>query len=149
MWGFVFTMGAGLLTRFPKLRLGFFETGASWVPYAIQQLRRLQRGVGAVKDAQGSTPRGFTDIGIDPQLYRDPAELMKSGRAFVNCEGDEDFRYLLEHLGEDSLMCSSDFPHEEASAEASYVTNWRRRLDVSDQVKEKVLGENAARFFHL
>jgi hypothetical protein len=40
MWGFMYTMGAGLLTRFPQLRLGFLETGSAWVPYAMQQIRR-------------------------------------------------------------------------------------------------------------
>ena len=40
MWGFMYTIGAGQLTRFPKLRLGFLETGSAWVPYAMQQIRR-------------------------------------------------------------------------------------------------------------
>lgn len=40
IWGFIYTMGAGLLNRFPRLRIGFFEAGSQWVPYAMQQLRR-------------------------------------------------------------------------------------------------------------
>ena len=71
------------------------------------------------------------------------------GRAFVNCEGDEDFDYLLKHVGEDALMCSSDFPHGDPSAEENYVTRWRERSDMPERIKEKILGKNAERFFHL
>ncbi len=141
IWGFMSTMGAGLLNRFPKLRLGFLETGSAWVPYAIQQIRRRAP---SRRDGRRSIVSG-----IDPEYYGDPEEFFRSGRAFVNCEGDEDFDYLLKHLGEDALMCSSDFPHGDASAEAHFVSNWRKRTDLPDRVKEKVLGGNAARFFNL
>src|SRR5712692_8710411 len=40
IWGFVYVMAYGLLGRFPKLRVGFIETGGEWVPYTINQLRR-------------------------------------------------------------------------------------------------------------
>jgi len=75
--------------------------------------------------------------------------FIREGRVFVNCEGDEDFDYLLKHLGEDGLMCSSDFPHGDPSAEETYVSRWRARTDLPDKVKNKLLGENAARFFAL
>ncbi len=146
IWAFMSIMGAGLLKRYPKLRIGFLETGSAWVPYAIQQLRRRAKPRSVTRPG-GSRPSNSS--GIDQEFYCDPEELFRSGRAFVNCEGDEDFRYLLEHLGEDALMCSSDFPHGDASAEETYVTNWRNRTDISNDVKEKVLGENAARFFRL
>jgi predicted TIM-barrel fold metal-dependent hydrolase len=81
--------------------------------------------------------------------YRDPEEFFRSGRAFVNCEGDEDFDYLLKHVGEDGLMCSSDFPHGDPSAEENYVTRWRERSDMPERIKEKILGKNAERFFRL
>jgi uncharacterized protein len=145
MWGFMYTMGAGLLTRFPKLRLGFFETGSQWVPYAIQQLRRRAKPLSVIR-GEIRIPIGG---GLDRQHYRDPEEFFRSGQAVVNCEGDEDFDHLLRHLGEDALMCSSDYPHGDPSAEENYVTHWRERTDVSERVKEKALGENAARFFNI
>jgi predicted TIM-barrel fold metal-dependent hydrolase len=146
MWGFMYTMGAGLLTRFPKLRLGFLETGSAWVPYAMQQIRRRVEPP-SVLFTQGQ--RRPVDNAIDRRYYRDPEEFFRSGRAFVNCEGDEDFDYLLKHVGEDGLMCSSDFPHGDPSAEENYVTRWRERSDMPERVKEKILGKNAERFFRL
>jgi predicted TIM-barrel fold metal-dependent hydrolase len=144
IWGFTYTMAAGLLARFPKLRLGFMESGAEWVPYVTHQLRRRANPISIIR---GEARRPIGGGGFDPRYYQDPEELFRSGRAFVNCEGDEDIAYLLKHLGEDALMCSSDFPHGDASAEENYVTHWRERSDIPERVKEKVLGENAARFF--
>ncbi len=40
IWGFVHVMASGLLSRFPGLRVGFIESGAQWVPYTINQIRR-------------------------------------------------------------------------------------------------------------
>jgi predicted TIM-barrel fold metal-dependent hydrolase len=146
MWGFMYTMGAGLLSRFTRLRIGFFETGAAWVPYAIHQLRR---SVTSSSVTRRDTGRPRPSTGIDREHYRDPEEFFRSGRAFINCEGDEDFRYLLDHLGEDAMVCSSDFPHGDPSTEENYVIHLRERANLSDRVKEKFLGANAARLFHL
>ena len=146
MWGFMYVVAAGLLTRFPKLRIGFLETGAQWVPYTMHQLGRL---VTSHSITRRSTGRPAPPSAINKDLYQPPGDLFRSGRMFVNCEGDEDFDYLLRHVGEDALMCSSDFPHGDASTEEDYVSKWRKRLDFPDGVKEKVLGLNAARFFRL
>jgi len=144
IWGFTYAMAAGLPTRFPKLRMGFFESGSEWVPYAIKQLRRRVSPPSVIR-GEGRRPKIASRY--DAAYYRDPEELFREGRVFVNCEGEEDFSYLLKHLGEDGLMCSSDFPHADPSAEENYVSRWRQRTDLPDRVKEKVLGGNAARFF--
>lgn len=146
MWGFMYTMGAGLLTRFSNLRLGFFETGASWIPYAIQQIRRNAKPLSIIRyQSKRQRPAG----GIDRNHYRDPEEFFRSGRAFVNCEGDEDIDYLIKYMGEDALMSSSDYPHGDPSSEENYVSHWRERTDLSIKIKEKILGGNAERFFRL
>lgn len=146
LWGFASLMGAGVLARFPDLRVGFFESGAAWVPYVIHMLRRKAKPISIITRG---IRRSRLISGIDHERYRDPEEFFRSGRAFVGCEGDEDLRYLLEHLGEDGLMASSDFPHGDPASEENYVSHWRERTDVPDRVKDKVLGENAARFFRL
>ena len=62
-------------------------------------------------------------------------------------EEDEDLPHLLHHLGEDALMMSTDYPHGDLSADHNFVAKLRRREDISDRVKAKLLGENAARFY--
>ena len=81
--------------------LGFLETGSAWVPYAMQQIRRRVEPP-TVIFSQGQ--RRPVDNAIDRRYYRDPGEFFRSGRAFVNCEGDEDFEYLSE-------ACGRGWPH--------------------------------------
>jgi predicted TIM-barrel fold metal-dependent hydrolase len=146
IWSFVYVMSYGLLGRFPKLRVGFIETGAEWVPYMVNQLRRR------AKPPSKITPQIVQAVGpatIDRAYYRDPADWFREGRAFVACESEEDLPYLLHHLGEDGLMLASDYPHGDPSADEAFVDEIKRREDVPERVKAKLIGGNAARLYRL
>ena len=143
IWGFVFVMASGLLGRFPRLRVGFIETGAQWMPYAINQVRR-QHEPPVVKE---SGRRLVGRVRADTDYYRDPMEWIEQGRTFVTFEEDEDLPHLLQHLGEDALMMSTDYPHGDLSADHNFVAKLQRREDISERVKAKLLGHNAARFY--
>ncbi len=146
IWSFVYIMAYGLLGRFPKLRVGFIETGAEWVPYMVNQLRRRSTPPSKI------TPQSRPGVGreaIDRAFYRDPAEWFRAGRAFVACESEEDLPYLLRHLGEDGLMLASDYPHGDPSADEGFVSAIQRRQDVPERVKAKLMGGNAARLYRL
>lgn len=145
IWGFYFIMAAGLLGRFPKLRVGFIESGAEWVPYAINQVRRQYQPPTVIR-GEGQRPRRS---GIDQSFYRDPAEWFREGRAFVTFETEEDLPYLLGRLGEEGLMMSSDYPHGDSSADELFVDKLALRQDIPDRVKEKLAGANAARFYRV
>ena len=146
IWGFTYVMSHGLLSRFPKLKVGFIETGAEWVPYTINQLRRRHKPPTVIRTGPRE-PLGGPSVA--PNLYRDPVDWFREGRAFVACEPEEDLPYLLHHLGEDGLMLSSDYPHGDPSADETFVDKIQSRDDVSEPVKQKLLGENAARFYRL
>ena len=62
-------------------------------------------------------------------------------------ETEEDLPYLLNHLGEDSLMMSSDCPHGDPSADELFVDKIALRQDIPNLLKEKLAGGNAARFY--
>ena len=149
VWGFTFVMTSGLLGRFPKLRVGFIESGAEWVPYTINQVRRSYKPLTVLREKDAPPPRARGLRAINRELYRDPVDWFKEGRAFVTCEMDEDLPYLIGRLGEDGLMLSSDYPHGDPSADESYVDKISADEVVSDRVKAKLLGENAARFYRL
>ncbi len=141
IWGFTFAMTSGLLGRFPKLRMGFIETGAEWIPYAVNQVRRQYEPPTVLRDPSRSRR------GIERNYYRDPYDWFKEGRAFVTFEPEEDVDYLLKHIGEDSLMFSTDYPHGDPSSDETFVGKLRKRDDISDRTKSKLLGENANRFY--
>lgn len=46
-------------------------------------------------------------------------------------------------------MLSSDCPHGDPSADESYVDKIAARNDISEPAKQKMLGQNAARFYRL
>src|SRR5262245_12165638 len=67
--------------RFPKLRFGFIEASASWVPYV---LHHLARSSGAKLNSGGDA-----DAALEwgPKLFSDY-------RLYVAAEADEDLAYL-------------------------------------------------------
>lgn len=118
-------LGSGLLEEFPKLRVGFLETGSEWVPYVVHQLRRGGR------------------------LAKDPALYFREGRAFVACEADEDINHLVHCLGGDCLVVASDYPHADPSHEDDVRGAIMGRADVPLQVREKILSANPQRLYGL
>ena len=113
---------------FPKLRFGFIEASAGWVPFLLHILRRLLK-----------------------QQYRfdSPAELFRSYRLFVACEADEDIPYLLKYIGEDNMVIGSDYGHTDPSFEPELAHTIRSREDLTPRIADKILGENARRLYAL
>jgi predicted TIM-barrel fold metal-dependent hydrolase len=107
--------------QFPKLRFGFIEAAASWVPYIIHVLRRSVRG----------------DL-----KNRNPQDLFRDYRFWVACEADEELPHLIRFIGEDKLIIGSDYGHNDPSKEPEFVKNMRARDDVAPAVVEKILCEN-------
>lgn len=67
----------------------------------------------------------------------------------ATCESDEDIPYLLQQLGEDGIMFSTDYPHGDQASDERFAETLRLRVDVSEGAKAKLLGDNAARFYRI
>jgi predicted TIM-barrel fold metal-dependent hydrolase len=133
--GFLSFTAGGILDRFPGLRAGFFEAGADWLPYWVQRMD--QYWTVATWAAPGH-----------PRSARRPSEYLATGRLYLTCEGEERLLpQVLEWVGEDHVMISGDMPHVEARE--NVVAEIRGRTDLSDDVKAKLLGANAATFFRI
>ncbi len=136
--------------RFPDLRIGFIETGASWVPYVLHYVERDWR-----RKRQLDVPH------LGPELFRDY-------RIYVACESDEDIPYLAGYIGEDNLISGSDYGHHgnqlptleansftnrtrggDPSADLALVGTLQGREDMSQEVIDKILKENPRRFYGL
>lgn len=125
LMGFFSIMISGIMDTFPKLRFGFLEAGSQWLPYLIHQLRRNGR------------------------IKRDPVEYFREGRVYIGCETDEDLKYLIDLIGEDSLVTASDYPHTDPSREEELVDSILKREDLPMRVREKILSENPQRLYNL
>jgi predicted TIM-barrel fold metal-dependent hydrolase len=125
LMGFHSVMSSGVLGAFSRLRFAFLETGSLWVPYVIHQLMRGSRA------------------------SRNLTEYFREGRVYVACEADEDINYLVTHIGEDSLVVASDYPHSDFSREEQMQRAVMEREDVPLKVKEKILSANPQRLYGL
>jgi predicted TIM-barrel fold metal-dependent hydrolase len=115
---------------FPNLRWGFIETGASWVPFAMYQLRGTLRAEG---DFWG------------PKLF-------DKYNMWISYEVEEDLPYLMHYIGEDHLVVGTDYGHHtpgttdrlsaDPSAQVHLVSQMRGRDDISSATAEKILCDN-------
>jgi predicted TIM-barrel fold metal-dependent hydrolase len=124
-------IGGGLLERFPRLRLGFFEGGISWVPWWAERM-----------DAHYRHFARHT-----PHLTCKPSEAMKNERCFYSFDPDEALMpEALHAMGQGRLMWASDYPHFDAEfPDAGRVVVANARLTATE--KRAVLADNARRFF--
>jgi predicted TIM-barrel fold metal-dependent hydrolase len=73
---------------------------------------------------------------------------LKSGRIFFGCEGNEPFLgRVVEEVGEDLFIFSSDYPHADRTEGTARFL--RDRADIPVTVREKLLEHNARRFYGL
>jgi predicted TIM-barrel fold metal-dependent hydrolase len=89
----------GILDRHPGLRVGWFEGGINWVPSAIQDAEHI---------AASFKHLGNLDVQHDPKHYWDK-HMMAS--FMVDPLGLE----MVDRIGVDRVMWSTDFPHNEST----------------------------------
>jgi predicted TIM-barrel fold metal-dependent hydrolase len=118
---------------FPKLRVGFIETGASWIPflYADLEAKKLRRT--------------FLPVDFKEDLFR-------RNRFYVACQTNDDLPYILKYGTEDSLMIGTDYSHADQSAEIGaldVIEERAKKGDISATVARKILDDNPRRFYGL
>jgi predicted TIM-barrel fold metal-dependent hydrolase len=89
----------GILDRHPGLRVGWFEGGINWVPSTIQDAQHI-----------GASFRHLSNLEVqhDPQHYWD---THMCASFMVDPLGLE----LVDRIGADRVMWSTDFPHNEST----------------------------------
>ena len=123
----------GVPDMFPKLRVGFIETGASWVPYLYADLvaKKLRR----------------TFLPLDFK-----ADLFRRNRFYVACQTTDDIPYILKYGTEDSLMIGTDYSHADQSAEIQaldVIEQLGERGEIPASVARKIVDDNPRRFYGL
>ena len=137
MAAFIALITSGLTDKFPKLRFGFIEAGASWIPYTMSQLATEQR-------SQQMHQQAFTF-----DLMED---LFRANRLFVALDPVDDIEYLLRFGTEDNLMIGTDYCHSDISANLNALDEVRRWADtgrISETVARKILDTNPRAFYGL
>ena len=128
------TIMGGVPERFPRLRLAFLEGGIGWVPFWMDRMDEEWEKRGKVEA---------------PDLTRAPSAYIRGGNFYFGVECEEHtipdgVRWGLE----DTLLYSSDYPHWDADW-PNTVHEVAERDDISDEVKRKMMHDNAVRFYKL
>lgn len=93
-----YTLG-GILDRHPGLRVGWFEGGINWVPSAIQDAEHIAASFAHLHNHEVSHPvQHYWDTHMTASFMVDPLGLD-----------------LIDRIGTERAMWSSDFPHNEST----------------------------------
>ena len=118
--------------KYPKLRFGFIEAGASWIPYLLKSLGMRGR-------------RDKYDVGDYNR------EFLKYNRFFVTCDTEDDVQPLIENYGgADYLMIGTDYAHGDLSGELNahkVIEERGANGELDSDVVQRIVSENAREFY--
>ncbi|MBJ22262.1 MAG: amidohydrolase [bacterium] len=130
--GLMSLLCGGVLERHPGLRVLIVEAGLGWVPYWIDRLdHHVEKW-------------GFASV----PLTEKPSETF-ARQCYVSADAEEFMLpQVVSLIGDDNVCFSTDYPHPDHDFEG-VVSDLKKRTDLSEESKRKILGENAARLFKL
>jgi predicted TIM-barrel fold metal-dependent hydrolase len=135
---FVSLVSFAIPAKFPGIRWGFIEAGASWVPYLVYDcLRRIER-------LPHERREGYS--------YTTPADVVRLNNFYITCQVDEDLPYIMQYTGENHLLVGSDYSHPDQSVEREFVRLLQERADRGDITKravQRLTLDNPRRFYGL
>ena len=140
IYSFTALVSSGLPKKFPGLRFGLIESGASWIPYAISQLGAVKR-----QSLRGQRTRS-------PRLYELEPEIFRANRIYVTIDPIDDVESLLRFGTEDNLMIGTEYSHTDISANLSGLDEVRSWIDEGRITKthgHKILETNPQAFYGL
>ncbi|HLG73457.1 MAG TPA: amidohydrolase family protein [Chloroflexota bacterium] len=133
-------LSARIPEKFPSLRFGFIEAGASWLPYVLaERAAEKRQGLRGVQTHFPSLMELFSDV-------------FRSNRFFITLDPFDDVEYLLKFGTEDSLMLGTDYSHTDISANLSAFEELQRKVEdgqLSEAAARKILETNPQRFYGL
>ena len=116
----------GVLEKFPSLKIGVVELGASWIISWMQRLDQAHRAFRRLQD--------LSSVKIRPSEY-----VQRQIR--VTPFAGEDIDWILTHGGEDLLMFASDYPHHEGTDDP--IGRFEKTMtDTPENLKQKFYTEN-------
>ncbi len=124
-------VAGGVLDRYRRLRVGFFESGLAWIPYWLDRL-----------DEHFEVMGHFT-----PELKRRPSEIVRES-CCVSMEADErrGLEWMVERDLAGCVLWGSDYPHFDATYPGAYEAARETFEAVGADVVARVVDANPRRF---
>ena len=126
-------IGEGVFDRYPRLKVGFMEGGAGWLPFWMERLD---------EHVEKLAPQM-------PELKRMPSEIIRSNQVVLTCESEESgLDHVLGAAGPGTVLYASDYCHWDCHFPDS-VKDIIEARDLNDTQKQRILSGNAIEFFGL
>jgi predicted TIM-barrel fold metal-dependent hydrolase len=113
--------------QFPKLRWGFIEASAQWVPWLYREVAIRYRVAG----------RTF------------PENIFEEYNVFVTCQTNDDVPYIVRYAGEHRLVIGTDYGHTDPSSAVTALEEFKRMEGIDQATKERILSHNAKALYGL
>ncbi|MCH2172442.1 amidohydrolase [Myxococcota bacterium] len=121
----------GVFDRFPKLRVGFLESGTGWLPYWLDRLDEHH-------ELWGPSER--------PNLQHKPSEYF-ARQCVISGETEDKFLgQVVEWVGAERVMWASDFPHMECAYPDS-VSTLLSSTSLAPDVLTRLLWDTPSRLY--
>ena len=134
MLHFTSVLCQGLTVRFPKLKMGFLEVGATWLPYYLDRLDEHWE------------KRMKVDM---PLLKKKPSEIFRDSLLKVSIEGKESMlSETIDIVGADRLVYATDMPHWDGEFPEN-LEEIRATNSLTDAQKQALLYDNTKELFSL
>ena len=114
--------------RFPNIRWGFLEGGASWLPTVTTMDARLRASAEEFLSLRPITP-----------------ETIEEKQVFVSIESDDPIDYLTGVVGENMLVGGTDYAHNDRGTELGSHTFISQRQDIKAGLAPKIVDSNGRR----
>jgi predicted TIM-barrel fold metal-dependent hydrolase len=127
-----YTLG-GILDRHPALRIGWFEGGINWVPSTIQDAEHIAASFAHIHNHELANPiQHYWDEHMTASFMVDPLGLE-----------------LIDRIGVERAMWSSDFPHNESTYGYTPESLASVVAQVGVDASRAILGDNVRSFLRL
>ncbi len=124
---------AGILDRFPGVRLVFAEGGIAWVPAMLYDADLVYREY-------------FSEC--EPKLSRKPSEYWRSN-CFATFEDDPVGLRSIDLMGPETVMWANDYPHPEGVFGRSREVIQQMRESLGEEITRAITYDTAARLYGL
>ena len=133
-------MSGGVLDRFPTMRVVYLEAGSLWIHFILERLHHRYQHSG--KNLSNVVSR------TAPLQKLPPMEYIKRAKLYFSAEVEDVLLPQgLDLVGDDQIMFGSDMPHGDRERFAAEML--RKRNDISEAAKTKILESTPARFYQL
>ncbi|HZT06525.1 MAG TPA: amidohydrolase family protein [Chloroflexota bacterium] len=112
---------------FPRLRWGFIEASANWVPWVVSDVRERYEVAGRPV----------------------PDHPLEAYRVYVTCQTNDDLPFVLKHAGEHSIVIGTDYGHFDPSSELDAITVLKEKSQLPAATIEKIIDANPRALYGL